>query len=96
MKDFILLDEMLDKQKIHLNKAYEEGYKEGYKDGFDKGYGEKQTGHWIDTEFRKEEYVLTGKCSVCGRVRVIGDYCPSCGARMVASKESEVRDEDSN
>ena len=43
MKDFILLDEMLDKQKIHLNKAYEEGYKEGYKDGFDKGYVEVKT-----------------------------------------------------
>ena len=43
MKDFLLLDEMLDKQKIHLNKAYEEGYKEGYKDGYDKGYAEVKT-----------------------------------------------------
>ena len=43
MKDFLLLDEMLDKQKIHLNKAYEEGYKAGYKDGFNKGYAEVKT-----------------------------------------------------
>ena len=40
MKGFLLLNEMLDKQKIHLNKAYEEGYKEGYKDGFHKGWEE--------------------------------------------------------
>lgn len=51
---------------------------------------QEQTGHWINKEFRKEEYVLMGKCSVCGRVRVIDEFCPNCGARMVEPQESEV------
>ena len=59
MKDFLLLDEMLDKQKIHLNKAYEEGYKEGYKDGYDKGYAEVKTAiDKIRTEIEERRFGL--------------------------------------
>ena len=49
---------------------------------------EPKAGHWINKEFRKEEYVLTGTCSVCGRVSVIDEFCHHCGARM----ESEVQE----
>ena len=42
----------------------------------------QKSGKWIGKDFRKEEYVLTGKCSVCGQVRVIDKFCSHCGARM--------------
>lgn len=48
----------------------------------EKAEQEQKSGKWIEKEFRKEEYVLTGKCSVCGRVRVIDDFCSCCGAKM--------------
>ena len=94
MKDFLLLDEMLDKQKIHLNKAYEEGYKEGYKNGYDKGYveaktaktleQEPKTGHWIDID----EGFSPCECSECESVEFIkSKYCPNCGARMFEPQE---------
>ena len=51
---------------------------------------EPKTANWINKEFRKEEYVLTGKCSVCGRVRVIDEYCSNCGACM---KDGRTLDE---
>ena len=47
----------------------------------------QKSGKWIEKEFRKEEYVLTGKCSVCGQVRVIDKYCPNCGAKMIEPQE---------
>ena len=50
---------------------------------------QEQTGHWTNKEFRKEEYVLMGKCSVCGRGRVIDGFCSYCGCRMVEPQESE-------
>lgn len=46
-----------------------------------------KTGHWIDKEHRKEQYVLIGKCSVCGRVRVLDEFCSNCGARMESEEE---------
>ena len=49
----------------------------------------QKSGKWIGKDFRKEEYVLVGKCSVCGQVRVIDKFCPNCGAKMVEPKESE-------
>ena len=42
----------------------------------------QKTGHWKNKGFWKEEYALMGQCSVCGRVRVIDEFCPNCGARM--------------
>ena len=50
---------------------------------------EPKTGKWIDTEFRKQEYFLAGKCSVCGKVRVIDKFCSHCGAKMIEPQESE-------
>ena len=49
----------------------------------------QKSGKWINKDFRKEEYVLIGKCSVCGQVRVIDEFCSYCGAKM----ESEVRND---
>ena len=49
----------------------------------------RKTGKWIGKDFRKEEYVLTGKCSVCGRRSVIGEFCSYCGHRMYEPQESE-------
>ena len=46
-------------------------------------------GHWIDKDLRKEEYVLVGKCSVCGQVRVKDKFCSNCGAKMFEPQESE-------
>lgn len=43
---------------------------------------EPKTGHWINKEFRKEEYVFIGTCSKCGKVSVIDKFCHHCGARM--------------
>ena len=48
---------------------------------------QEQTGHWTNKEFRKEEYVLMGKCSVCGRGRVIDGLCSYCGCRMFEPQE---------
>ena len=53
---------------------------------------QEQTGHWTNKEFRKEEYVLMGKCSVCGRGRVIDGFCSYCGCRMVEPQESEDKE----
>ena len=50
---------------------------------------QEKTGHWINKDVRKEEYVLAGKCSVCGQVRIIDKFCSHCGARMVEPQESE-------
>lgn len=58
-----------------------------------KGEVEPKTGHWTNKEFRKEEYVLMGKCSVCGRGRVIDGFCSYCGCRMVEPQESKERSE---
>ena len=56
----------------------------------------QKSGKWIDKDLRKEEYVLIGKCSVCGQVRVIDKYCANCGCSMVEPQESEVRNETDN
>lgn len=48
---------------------------------------QENTGHWINKDVRKEEYVLSGKCSVCGQVRVIDEFCSHCGAKMVEVQE---------
>ena len=49
----------------------------------------QKSGKWINKDVRKEEYVLTGKCSVCGQVRVKDKFCSNCGAKMVEPQESE-------
>ena len=42
----------------------------------------QKSGKWIEKDFRKEEYVLVGKCSVCGQVRIKDKFCSNCGADM--------------
>ena len=49
-----------------------------------------KTGHWI------YEDVLYSRCSECGELaiianwaKVLSDFCPCCGARMVEPQESE-------
>lgn len=44
-------------------------------------------GYWINKDFRKEEYVVAGKCTVCGQMRVIDEFCSHCGAKMIGVKE---------
>lgn len=71
---------------IAIEQLHELGYELGQKI-------EPKTGHWTNKEFRKEEYVLMGKCSVCGRGRVIDGFCSYCGCRMVEPQESKERSE---
>ncbi len=52
-----------------------------------------KSGKWIDKDLRKEEYVLVGKCSVCGQVRVKDKFCSNCGAEMFEPQESEDKTE---
>ena len=73
-----------DRADALLQKIYQDGYTHGYDEGIKQleNYVSHPVGHWIDKEHRKEEYVLAGKCSVCGRVRFIDEFCSNCGARM--------------
>ena len=29
-----------------------------------------------------------GECSVCGKVRIVSDYCPNCGAQMKGGEDA--------
>ena len=67
----------------------EQNYRRGYKDGKRDAH-EQKTGKWLYGVFISEDvghfYAL---CSACSSVRIIGNYCPNCGAKMIGSEESE-------
>lgn len=52
---------------------------------------EPKTGHWISTETKGVRYAFwcRYKCSLCGGLSDRTNFCPNCGARMVAPQESE-------
>ena len=49
----------------------------------------QKSGKWLEKDLRKEEYVLVGKCSVCGQVRVTDKLCSNCGAKMESEEQTE-------
>lgn len=49
---------------------------------------EPKTGRYVYKELRKEEYIIAGRCSLCGKVRVVDNFCSCCGAKM----QSEDKD----
>lgn len=52
---------------------------------------EPKTGHWIDKDEK------SAVCSCCNRNNTLyGDFCKWCGAKIVESLESEVRNETNN
>lgn len=75
------------KEEVRLEtlRATKQNLDEYFEDALRVTNCEPNTGHWKNKEFRKEEYVLTGTCSVCGRVSVIDEFCHHCGARMERS-----------
>ena len=45
---------------------------------------ENKHGHWIGGELipNNESGLFYAECSECHKVRVIDNFCPSCGAKM--------------
>ena len=74
--------------KAHENIGYEKGFRDGYAQCItDKE--EKQKGEWITTNLEEEFYDEVFKCSVCGVIDFLSNFCPNCGARMVEGGEEE-------
>ena len=76
-----------------LSSIYLDGYEHGCKDALQNISNyvveqEPKTGRYVYQELRKEEYVIAGRCSVCGKVRVVDNFCSCCGAKM----QSEDKD----
>ena len=46
-----------------------------------------KTGHWIETDSDDSYWYMCSECH--RRTDEKSDYCPSCGAKMVESQESE-------
>ena len=68
----------------------EQNYMRGYKDGkYDAQ--ELKTGQWLyGTYILEDTGHYYAECSYCHSVRIIGNYCPNCGAKMIELEESEV------
>lgn len=44
----------------------------------------QKTGKWLNIELIPDEITghVHGECSECGKVRIVDNYCPNCGAKM--------------
>lgn len=48
-----------------------------------------KTGQWLyGTYINDDSGHYYAECSECHNVRIIGNYCPNCGAKMIGSQES--------
>lgn len=68
----------------------EQNYMRGYKDGKNDAQ-ELKSGQWLyGTYINEDSGHYYAECSECHCIRIIGNYCPNCGAKMIESEESEV------
>ena len=47
-------------------------------------FGNQKTGHWENIQLIPNNMTghAYGECSVCGKLRIISNYCTNCGAKM--------------
>ena len=51
---------------------------------------ESKTGQWLyGTYINEDSGHYYAECSECHSIRIVGNYCPNCGAKMIGSDESE-------
>ena len=80
-----------------ISEGYKSAYQQGYSDAMRDFRKEPKTGHWIAQDIHNCHTDF--KCSECGYIHsfmhIYGEptadytYCPSCGAKMVETQESE-------
>ena len=51
---------------------------------------EQKTGQWLYGTYIQTDGYYYAECSECHTIRIVGKYCPHCGAKMIGSKKSEV------
>lgn len=49
---------------------------------YEVGYRKQSEGEWSKSDECTEQYGYLYKCSCCGVLCWIGNYCPNCGAKM--------------
>lgn len=49
----------------------------------------KKMGRWLNVTVLPDDQNghAHGECSVCGKVRIVDNYCPNCGAKMEESED---------
>lgn len=42
-------------------------------------------GRWINEQLIPDDITghVYGECSICGKLRIVDNFCPNCGARMM-------------
>ena len=50
---------------------------------------EVQHGRWLHLRLDPDNITghTKGECSICGKLRIVDNYCPNCGALMVSEDE---------
>ena len=49
-----------------------------------KRYDEVRHGRWLHLHLDPDNITghTKGECSICGKLRIVDNYCPNCGSRM--------------
>ena len=52
---------------------------------------QQKTGYWLNLELIPNDITghTYGECSVCGKLRIVDNFCPNCGSRNVFKDEVE-------
>ena len=50
---------------------------------------ESKWGKWLNLRLFPDDITgnIHGECSLCGKIRIVDNYCPSCGAEMTIPEE---------
>lgn len=74
----------VDKDELIKALSYDRGqYEKGYADG--KADAEEvRRGRWLHLHLDPDNITghTRGECSICGKLRIVDNYCPNCGAKM--------------
>ena len=52
---------------------------------------QQKMGYWLHLTLTPDDLTghVHGECSVCGKVRIVDNYCPNCGTKMFKPQEDQ-------
>ena len=56
---------------------------------YNAGYRKQSEGEWVRSDEHTEQHGYLYKCSCCGVLCWLGNFCPNCGASMSGGKSND-------